>query len=80
MQLNYNFGICPSGHSSLQKVSPLYEGEAWIQSLCKVVCFFFSYVLNFHKICIRLKMTLTFLSLWTNSLYDGLPRSQILFM
>jgi hypothetical protein len=28
MHLNYNLGICPIGHSSLQKVSPLYKGES----------------------------------------------------
>ena len=37
-------------------------------------------MLNFPKIRVRLNMTLSFLSPWTNLLYDGLLRSQILFM
>ena len=57
MHLNYNVGIRPNGHFSLQKVLPLCEGEG-----------------------MGLKMTLPFLSVGTNLLYDGLLRSQILFM
>ena len=41
---------------------------------------FFFPVLNFPNIRVRIKMTLPFLSSWTNLLYDGLLRSQILFM
>ena len=37
-------------------------------------------MLNFPNIRVRIKMTLPFLSPWTNLLYDGLLRSQILFM
>ena len=40
---------------------------------------FFFYVLNFPK-RYRLNMTLSFLSPWTKLLYDGLLKSQILFM
>jgi hypothetical protein len=96
MHLNYNFGIRPNGRFSLKKLSPLCRVKAWVQSLCKflfiylfifpsgaediLIYIFFFYVLNFSKIRVRLKMTLSFLSLWTNLLYDGLLRSQILFM
>jgi hypothetical protein len=76
MHLNHNLGIRSSGHFSLQKVSPLCEGErvrAWVQFLCKlpffflgrgnnILTFFFFSVLNFPKIRVRFKMTLPFLS------------------
>ena len=40
----------------------------------------FFYMLNFPKIRVRLKMTLSFLFPLTNLLYDGLLRLQILFI
>ena len=45
-----------------------------------ILIYIFFYVLNFPKIRVRFKMTLSFLSSWTNLLYDGLLMSHILFM
>jgi hypothetical protein len=96
IHLNYNLDIRPNGHFFLKIVSPFYEGEgvgsiptffffffSWAEGITSSFFFFVCVcvcVLNFHKIRVRHKMTLSFLSLWTNLLYEGLLRSQILFM
>jgi hypothetical protein len=35
MHLNFHLGICPSGHSRAQKVSPLCEGVGSIPKISK---------------------------------------------
>jgi hypothetical protein len=42
MHINYNLGICPSGHSSLQKVSPLYKVKG-VGSIPMLNFFFLSF-------------------------------------